>query len=81
MRDTVYFTLPTLIDVSLLMALPDCELLKYRNVGKITLEAINELKKLSAGLSDGEAALHSMKTGWTANVSPSLLFLKRLKIR
>ena len=34
-----------LIDVSLLMALPDCELLKYRNVGKVTLEAINELKK------------------------------------
>lgn len=35
----------TLIDVSLLMALPDRELLKYRNVGKVTLEAINELKK------------------------------------
>ena len=34
-----------LIDVSLLMALPDCELLKYKNVGKVTLEAINELKK------------------------------------
>ena len=36
----------TLIDVSKLMALPDSELLKYRNVGKITLEAINELKKV-----------------------------------
>lgn len=35
----------TLIDVSLLMALPDCELIKYRNVGKVTLKAINELKK------------------------------------
>lgn len=36
----------TLIDVSKLMALPDSELLKYRNVCKITLEAINELKKV-----------------------------------
>lgn len=35
----------TLIDVSLLMALPDCELIKYRNVGKVTLKAINEFKK------------------------------------
>lgn len=35
----------TLIDVSLLMALPDCELIKSRNVGKVTLKAINELKK------------------------------------
>lgn len=35
----------TLIDVSLLMTMPDCEFLKYRNVGKVTLEAINELKK------------------------------------
>ena len=25
--------------------MPDCEFLKYRNVGKVTLEAINELKK------------------------------------
>ena len=29
----------TLIDVSLLMTMPDCEFLKYRNVGKVTLEA------------------------------------------
>ena len=35
----------TLIDVSMLMTMPDCEFLKYRNVGKVTLEAINELKK------------------------------------
>lgn len=35
----------TLIDVSLLMALPDCELLTCRNVGRVTLEAIRELKK------------------------------------
>lgn len=35
----------TLIDVSLLMALPDCELLACRNVGRVTLEAIKELKK------------------------------------
>lgn len=35
----------TLIDVSLLMALPDCELLTYRNVGGVTMEAIRELKK------------------------------------
>lgn len=35
----------TLIDVRLLMTMPDCEFLKYRNVGKVTLEAINELKK------------------------------------
>lgn len=35
----------TLIDVSLLMTMPDCEFLKYRNVGKVTLETINELKK------------------------------------
>ena len=39
------------------------------------------LKRLSAGLSDGktagrrqETALHSIKTGWTVNVSPNLLF-------
>ena len=32
-------------DYSLLMTMPDCEFLKYRNVGKVTLEAINELKK------------------------------------
>lgn len=39
------------------------------------------LKRLSAGLSDGgtadrrqEPALHSIKTGWTVNVSPNLLF-------
>ena len=67
----------TLIDVSLLMTMPDCEFLKYRNVGKVTLEAIRwrlsmSLKRLSAGLSDGktagrrqETALHSIKTGWT----------------
>lgn len=34
-----------LIDVSLLMTMPDREFLKCRNVGKATLEAINELKK------------------------------------
>ena len=27
------------------VVMPDCEFLKYRNVGKVTLEAINELKK------------------------------------
>ena len=39
------------------------------------------LKRLSAGLSDEKAAyrrqetaLHSIKTGWTVNVSPNLLF-------
>lgn len=35
----------TLVDVSLLMALPDCELLACRNVGRVSLEVIKELKK------------------------------------
>ena len=34
-----------LIDVSLLQSIPDCEILKCRNIGKCTLEAIKELRK------------------------------------
>ena len=34
-----------IIDVSLLRAIPDDELMKYRNVGKTTIEKIREIRK------------------------------------
>ena len=34
-----------IIDVSLLRTIPDGELMKYRNVGKTTIEKIQEIKK------------------------------------
>lgn len=33
------------IDVSLLRTIPDGELMKYRNVGKLTIEKIQEIRK------------------------------------
>lgn len=35
----------TIIDVSLLRTIPDDELMKYRNVGKTTIEKIQEIRK------------------------------------
>lgn len=34
-----------IIDVSLLRTIPDDELMKYRNVGKTTIEKIREIRK------------------------------------
>ena len=34
-----------IIDVSLLRTIPDGELMKYRNVGKTTIEKIQEIRK------------------------------------
>lgn len=34
-----------IIDVSLLHTIPDGELMKYRNVGKLTIEKIQEIRK------------------------------------
>lgn len=34
-----------IIDVSLLRTIPDNELMKYRNVGKTTIEKIQEIRK------------------------------------
>ena len=34
-----------IIDVSLLRTIPDYELMKYRNVGKTTIEKIREIRK------------------------------------
>lgn len=35
-----------IIDVSLLRTIPDGELMRYRNVGKTTIEKIQEIRKL-----------------------------------
>lgn len=35
----------TVIDVTLLRDVQDCDLAKYRNVGKKTLETINEIRR------------------------------------
>ena len=35
----------TIIDVSLLRTIPDDELMKFRNVGKTTIEKIQEIRK------------------------------------
>lgn len=34
-----------IIDISLLRTIPDGELMKYRNVGKLTIEKIQEIRK------------------------------------
>lgn len=34
-----------IIDVSLLRTIPDSELMRYRNVGKATIEKIQEIRK------------------------------------
>lgn len=34
-----------ILDVSLLRTIPDGELMKYRNVGKLTIEKIQEIRK------------------------------------
>lgn len=35
-----------IIDVSLLRAIPDGEIMRYRNVGKSTIEKIQEIRKV-----------------------------------